>query len=251
MCYAAPGPRCSNHATQNLAKAKKNYAEQPNLDTRAALETAQQEYDTTPAGIKALRDAGKSLEADIAQERRTAQLKAYKQSNPKEDLLSEDRRPIGGDTKWVRGEVEALTNNNMEGRPYMEATGRLHTLLNMYGEKLTTSDLEALAEQYGDHTRPAVYKKLLSHPQASEWMLLSALENTPAKGEGQAILNTAAANPNLSRDVIEGFIADKTEGYVVDWDDDGNPIAWMGGEGLSSRFIEAFSHSPHYSSEGE
>lgn len=139
MCYAAPGPRCSAHAAKDLAKAQAVYgaAEEafnqatqtlaakvghdPTFEERMAdkdwkkvwtakraaddaLQAAQDVYDTTPAGIQALKDEATQIEdqygpmipgvnvdpadaiaqvfgrLDHAQATRAAQLAAYKDS---------------------------------------------------------------------------------------------------------------------------------------------------------------------------
>jgi hypothetical protein len=56
MCYAKPGPRCSNHATKALTKARAAYKSDPTEENRANLDTAVSDYEITPAGIKEIRD---------------------------------------------------------------------------------------------------------------------------------------------------------------------------------------------------
>ena len=65
MCYISPGPRCSSHAASKLVMAKRNLKLTPSslldaagrvkyLAAKATLQTAQDVYDTTPAGIAEL-----------------------------------------------------------------------------------------------------------------------------------------------------------------------------------------------------
>ena len=92
MCYAKPGPRCSNHATAALTQAKKDYAKNPSEEHRQALETAQHNYNTTPKGVKGLRDVARaesdletavelSRQADKYEAEREARLVAYNALN--------------------------------------------------------------------------------------------------------------------------------------------------------------------------
>ena len=92
MCYAKPGPRCSNHATLALTQAKKDYAKNSSEENRQALETAQHNYNTTPKGVKELRDVARaesdpetavelSRKADKYEAEREARLVAYNAIN--------------------------------------------------------------------------------------------------------------------------------------------------------------------------
>lgn len=51
MCYAKPGPRCSNHARKKLNYAKKVYEANKNITNYDAYQQALDEYYTTPAGL--------------------------------------------------------------------------------------------------------------------------------------------------------------------------------------------------------
>lgn len=52
MCYAKPGPRCSAHTKEALAKAKVAYKEHPCDETKQALLEAKQDWNESPEGIK-------------------------------------------------------------------------------------------------------------------------------------------------------------------------------------------------------
>lgn len=97
MCYAAPGPRCSNHATEKLARATKAYEADPSRKVLyEAMKEAEEEYDTTPAGMKALRATGKpadAMRADIAQQTRAAQLAAYNERKRMDAVEPEEESP--------------------------------------------------------------------------------------------------------------------------------------------------------------
>lgn len=71
MCYAKPGPMCSNHARKVLNRA---IAEKD----AARIKSAQDDFDRTPAGIKGLRKRGKEDEAKRAENARRGMLTAYR-----------------------------------------------------------------------------------------------------------------------------------------------------------------------------
>lgn len=55
MCYPKPGPRCSSHAALALTQAKIRVRNDPaSIENREALDSAQLEYDATPAGMREL-----------------------------------------------------------------------------------------------------------------------------------------------------------------------------------------------------
>ena len=54
MCYPKPGPRCSAHAKKALRKAVKSHRRQMSYASFEALKKAEQDYKSSPAGIKAL-----------------------------------------------------------------------------------------------------------------------------------------------------------------------------------------------------
>lgn len=63
MCQAKPFPRCSHHARERLARAEATGDEQ-------LIESAQNEFYLTPAGIAGLRKQGHNTEADDFQDER-------------------------------------------------------------------------------------------------------------------------------------------------------------------------------------
>lgn len=93
MCYPKPGPRCSPHARQKLAKAQtelKKYDgddEQKKMMLKNSVVKAQKEYFTSPHGIKALRakaletgDGKYAKQAEEFAERRKEMIAKYKAS---------------------------------------------------------------------------------------------------------------------------------------------------------------------------
>ena len=77
MCYAKPGPRCSAHAKAYLDKAVREFGADPSAENRSAMIEALEEYKTSPAGIKKLREQGKEDEADLYKKRRKDRIDAY------------------------------------------------------------------------------------------------------------------------------------------------------------------------------
>lgn len=75
MCYAYPGPRCSNHCFRDLSKARTAYlsaVEQVETTpekheafqaAKARFERAQARYDRSPEGVRSLRDEAASIRA--------------------------------------------------------------------------------------------------------------------------------------------------------------------------------------------
>lgn len=106
MCYAKPGPRCSNHASKKWRQAREDYEASPTEQNRKAEEEAKHEYFTTPQGIRQLREKAQyekdpatavslSRQADEGEAEREAQLAAYYASrgeqapdNQSKDLVS-------------------------------------------------------------------------------------------------------------------------------------------------------------------
>lgn len=60
MCYKSPGPRCSAHALSRLKRAKAS-------GNPTNIATAKRDFYLSPAGIRALRNAGLEAQADTAQ----------------------------------------------------------------------------------------------------------------------------------------------------------------------------------------
>lgn len=88
MCYPKPAPRCSTHALQALNRAKAS-------GNPTAIATAQRDFDLTPAGITALREAGSDLQADMAQQLRQALIAQTKTQHT--DREAEPTPPIETD----------------------------------------------------------------------------------------------------------------------------------------------------------
>lgn len=118
MCYAKPGPRCSNCTSiklNRLKKWKKRLPESPNIDKKIA--DAQKEYDKTKRGMKELRVAGETTKADEYQKEYKEAINAYKASikteNPMVTTVSQDSEAISKkleEISSIRSELHALNN---------------------------------------------------------------------------------------------------------------------------------------------
>ena len=131
MCYAKPGPRCSNHAHKAFLKALSAYKESPTLDTYRAMKVAEEEYDTTPAGQRLL-----SLAVDMAEpgtdyyyesvdklarakERRQNAFKAwakkYGKEIPEEEREPQEPQKLEQGTRPGPGQLAVLPSDPVEG----------------------------------------------------------------------------------------------------------------------------------------
>lgn len=63
MCKRYPGPRCSFHTRQALTDAQEAFEANQTDENAAKVKEAQYAYNTSPDGIKALREAGNELDA--------------------------------------------------------------------------------------------------------------------------------------------------------------------------------------------
>lgn len=84
MCYAKPGPRCSKHAREALQRAEAAVEVAPNahafIRAREDAAAAQDAYNRTPEGIKALRDRGDLERAAHYEREREERIKTYNAS---------------------------------------------------------------------------------------------------------------------------------------------------------------------------
>lgn len=86
MCYTG-GPRCDSGAIKAVNAAKAKFESNPSDENKLALEKANQEYLTSPAGIQSMRDAGREEEAFRLQKRRES-LIAQSQERTEAELLT-------------------------------------------------------------------------------------------------------------------------------------------------------------------
>lgn len=89
MCYTG-GPRCSPHALKNLIAAKKK-------GDAELIAKATEDYSLSPAGIKALRDAGENEAADSLQQKRSAMIERSKKLSETNEIIRYQMQEFEGD----------------------------------------------------------------------------------------------------------------------------------------------------------
>jgi hypothetical protein len=89
MCYTA-GPRCSPHAAKFLLDARKTGDPQE-------IAEAQQDFNLSPAGIKAVRDSGNVTLADELQEKRSEMIKKSKEISETNVIIRQQMQEFEGD----------------------------------------------------------------------------------------------------------------------------------------------------------
>lgn len=89
MCYTA-GPRCSPHAAKFLSDARKAGDQQ-------SIDKAQDAFNLSPAGIKAMRDSGNSSLADKLQEKRSEMIKKSKEITETNAIILNQMQEFEGD----------------------------------------------------------------------------------------------------------------------------------------------------------
>lgn len=128
MCYPKPGPRCSTHALKKLleSKAELNATDPTDIEkmneVKRKLTLAQEEYFTSPAGIKKLREkakvTGDSKYAKMADEyaaKRKEQLAEYKRFvADKESVGAKPSRKSTLEQDVAAEEAERNLNNKLD-----------------------------------------------------------------------------------------------------------------------------------------
>lgn len=89
MCYTG-GPRCSPHAVDLLQEAKAS-------GDPEAITTAQKEFDLSPAGIKAIREAGDIERANDLKQERTAMIEKSKERTEINSIIRNQMQEFEGD----------------------------------------------------------------------------------------------------------------------------------------------------------
>lgn len=177
MCYTG-GPRCDTGAVKAVNSAKEKFEKDPSEENKAALDKANQEYLTSPAGIKSIRDAGKTEEADKLQRRR-------------EVLIAQSQE---------RTEAELLTNPTTNPNTLHRAAlnGHYHAkvaVANNPNASLKTLN-HIIATEAEDDFRFAIAR----HPKATEEMIAWAADHHSMYAK-----NLAMDNPNISQDTINSI----------------------------------------------
>lgn len=89
MCYTG-GPRCSPHAVDLLQEAKAS-------GVKDAIATAQKDFDLSPAGIKAIRDAGDTERANQLKQERMEMIEKSKERTEINAIIRNQMQEFEGD----------------------------------------------------------------------------------------------------------------------------------------------------------
>lgn len=89
MCYTA-GPRCSPHAAKALLDARKE-------GLPADIQKAENDFNLSPAGIKAIRDTGNISRADELQKKRSEMIKKSKEIAETNVIIKNQMEEFEGD----------------------------------------------------------------------------------------------------------------------------------------------------------
>lgn len=89
MCYTA-GPRCSPHAAQALLDARKE-------GNPENLKKAEEDFNLSPAGIKAVRESGNTAQADELQKKRSEMIKRSKEISETNAIIKNQMQEFEGD----------------------------------------------------------------------------------------------------------------------------------------------------------
>lgn len=90
MCYAYPGPRCTDHAKKALIAAILS-------DDKDAIKKAKNDFCLTPAGIKELHFSGNHDLADVMLKKRQAMIQEYKDSVVTMNYIKDQMQEFEGD----------------------------------------------------------------------------------------------------------------------------------------------------------
>jgi hypothetical protein len=155
MCYPKPGPRCSGSAAMRLAAAKqavKNseaHEHENYLKLREVLKKAQEEFDSTPAGLAILKDSQAhgdrsdltSMRYELAKQRRELQLAEMKELG-----LQNKPHEHGTDTQHVSvNPAEFLADDVVRNnKAQVVDVDKLHELSDSWVQGLDAEELRQL-----------------------------------------------------------------------------------------------------------
>ena len=185
MCYKG-GPRCATGAEKALQTAKLNYENDPSDKNRAAVETAQREYMTSPAGIQQLRDEGREEEANKYQRIREVMI-AHSQEN---------------------SEAENLTNPNADPNMLHRAakTGHYHAKVAVANNpNASVRTLQHIVDnEEEDDFRLAIARHGKATPEMVAWA---------AEHSAMHVKRAAMKNPNISQETLRKIASDSKAEY--------------------------------------
>lgn len=174
MCYTG-GPRCDGGAIKAVNAAKAKFENDPSEANKAALDKANQEYMTSPAGIQAMRDAGKTEEADKLQRRREVMI-AHSQE---------------------RTEAERLSDHNADPNLLHRVAMSGHYHAKVAVANNPNASLRTLQHIVDNEAEDDFRFAIARHPKATEEMVAWAADHHSMYAK-----NLALDNPNVSQETI-------------------------------------------------
>lgn len=181
MCYKYPGPRCSNHAQKELAKARETYtlALLSNdadicMEARQALEVAQNNFYMTPKGMKELR-------AEIEETGDPTGEISYKleisESGRKEAIRKAHVQDVGDVNSNHESNVSPALENPMDNEQYRELAAKLDDRVNAPEFIALIAERDRTREE-----RQALQKEISEHNDKIEQMEKVAEGKIPFSG---------------------------------------------------------------------
>lgn len=130
MCQAKPYPRCADHASQLLVRARGEYRKNPTLENFQAVRLAQAIYDATPKGVAELRKLGYPALADVAIAKRDAMIREAQQQS--RVILTTPEQRVAYDATSTGGRKRSmfqLTQKQWDAGGYRKGIGQVMRLL--------------------------------------------------------------------------------------------------------------------------
>lgn len=185
MCYKG-GPRCDSGAATALKKAKKNFADDPSDKNRAAVETAQREFMTSPAGIRKIREEGREEEANKYQRIRDVMIARSREEDEADNLSNPNADP------------------NMLHRAIK--TGHYHAKVEVANNpNISVRTLQHIVDnEEEDDFRLAVARHGKATPEMVAWA---------AEHPAMHVKRAAMKNPNISQETLRKIAADSKAQY--------------------------------------
>ena len=177
MCYTG-GPRCDGGAIKAVKSAKAKFEKDPSDENKLALEKANQEYLTSPAGIQSMRDSGKEDEANQLQRRR-------------ESLIAQSQE---------RTEAELLTNPTTSPNTLHRALLNGHYHARVAVANNPNASLRTLNHIMNTEEEDDFRFAIARHPNATEEMVAWAADHHSMHAK-----NLAMDNPNISQETLNNI----------------------------------------------
>lgn len=185
MCYTG-GPRCDTGAANALKKAKDNFAADPSDKNRAAVETAQREFMTSPAGIRKLREEGREEEAN-------------KYDRIRKVMIAHSQE---------REQADNLTNPNADPNMLHRAAihGHYHAKVAVANnQNASVRTLQHIVDnEEEDDFRLAIARHTKATPEMVAWA---------AEHPAMHVKRAAMKNPNISQETLKKIASESKEKY--------------------------------------